>query len=121
MTMFNERDWYWFVGGDESRVFSSASGDYVQPDNTAYLAWLDGNRVPTRIASADELGEVMATYTIRPTNADVLDKYQGTHANKLTVKVIAKVLFYFANEIRTLNGQPPINASQFRSFLKRLM
>jgi len=121
MKDYTPTDWYWIVAGDETKVFSSAIGEYVQPDNAAYVAWLGRGGVPTRIASEDELGEVLANETVRPTNATVLDKYQDAHAKTLTIKVVAKVLFYMVNEIRTLKGQQPITANQFRNFLKGLM
>lgn len=121
MKEYTPQNWYWIVGNDETQVYSSASGDYVPVSDATYVSWLADGGKATRITSSDELGEVLAAYAARPTNADVLDKYQGSHADKLTVKVVAKVLFYFANEIRALKGQQPVTAAQFRSFLKGLM
>lgn len=120
MKPFNPTDWYWIVGGDETKVFSSASGNYVQPSDATYQAWLaDG--VPSRIASEAELGEVLAPYSIRPVAATVLDGYQDTQARKLTIEVVAKVLFNLANEVRALKGQPALTANQFRNYVKGLM
>ena len=118
---FNPQAWYWIVGGDETRVFSSASGNYVQPSNAAYLAWVESGGIPSRIASEAELGEVLAPYSIRPIAATVLDGYQDVQARKLTIEVVAKVLFNLANEIRALKGQSTLTAAQFRNYVKGLM
>ena len=41
--MFNPRDWYWYVGGDTTKVYSSARNIYVPPNDTAFLTWKVGN------------------------------------------------------------------------------
>lgn len=53
MTAYNPRDWFWIVGGDESRAWSSAAGVYV--------ADYDAARV-TRIVSEAELNDVLRPY-----------------------------------------------------------
>lgn len=118
MKEYDPFNWYWTVG---SQVFSSASGSYVAADNPAYLAWKADGTVPTNIASEAELGEVLAPYNIRPVSANVLDAYQDTQARKLTLEVVAKVLFNLVNEIRVLKGQSQITAAQFRTYVKGLM
>jgi len=57
---YNVRDWYWIVGGDTSRVWSSASVAYVPANDAGYAAWLEEGNVATRIASEEELAEVFA-------------------------------------------------------------
>jgi hypothetical protein len=52
---YDINDWHWIVGGDETRVWSSAARDYLDADDTVYLAWLASGGVPTRIASWSEL------------------------------------------------------------------
>ncbi len=121
MKPYNPTNWYWIVGGDETKVFSSASGNYVQPNNPAYAAWRADGTTPTRIASDAELGEVLAPYSIRPAAAAVLDGYQDVQARKLTIEVVAKVLFNLANEVRALKGQQALTANQFRNYVKGLM
>lgn len=121
MKTFNPANWYWIVGGDETKLFSSASGNYVQPSNATYVAWLADGTLPTRIASEAELGEVLAPYSIRPVAATVLDGYQDVQARKLTIEVVAKVLFNLANEVRSLKGQQALTAAQFRNYVKGLM
>lgn len=48
------QDWHWIVDGDESRYWSSAAGAYVDT--------LPEDAGVTRIASADELTDVLAVY-----------------------------------------------------------
>mgnify|MGYP003404462322 FL=1 len=121
MKAFDPTNWYWIVGGDETKVFSSASGNYVQPSATAYVEWQADGTTPTRIASDAELGEVLAPYSLRPVAAAVLDSYQDNQARKLTIEVVAKVLFNLANEVRALKGQPALTAAQLRNYVKGLM
>jgi len=51
MSSYSASDWFWIVGSDESRAWSSAAGEYV----TSY----DEERV-TRIANEVELYDVFA-------------------------------------------------------------
>ncbi len=118
---YNPKNWYWIVAGSTTQVFSSASGDYVPVSNPTYLAWKSDGTLPTNIASEAELGEVLAPYQIRPAAANVLDGYKDSQASKLTVEIIAKVLFRMANDIRALEGKQPVTAPQFKAFLKGLM
>lgn len=121
MKTYDPSDWYWIVAGSTTQVYSSAVGNYVSVDDATFLAWKADGTLPTNIASAAELGEVLAPYNIRPVESGVLDAYQDTHAKTLTLQVVAKVLFNIVNEIRALKGQPQITAQQFRAYVKGLM
>lgn len=118
---YNPTNWYWIIAGNEARFYSSASGDYVTPTDAAYVAWLAAGGTPSHIASEAELGAVLAPYALRPTATGVLDAYQGAQADGLTAQVVAKALFYLANQVRALQGQQAISAAQFRTVLKGLM
>ena len=118
---YNPANWYWAVGGSTTQVFSSAIGDYVGVTDPTFLAWVESGGFVTRIDSEVSLGETLAPYQIRPVSANVLDGYKESHANKLTVEVIAKVLFRMANDIRALQGLQALTANQFKTFLKGLM
>lgn len=121
MLSYEPTNWYWIVNGSTTQVYSSAAGDYVPVANATYVAWLEAGGVATRIANEAELGEVLAQYQLRPIPANVLYGYQDTHARKLTIEVVAKVLFNLANEVRALKGQPALTAAQFRNYVKGLM
>lgn len=56
MISYTPRSWFWIVGGDDSRAWSSAASAYVQ-------SW-DQSRL-TRIASEAELNDVLAPYGLR--------------------------------------------------------
>lgn len=121
MKTYDPFNWFWKVGGSVTEVYSSAIGDYVPVDDPAFEAWGADGTVPTNIVSAAELGEVLSAYNLRPVQATVLDAYQDTHAKKLTLEVVAKVLFNLVNEVRVLKGQPQVTAQQFRAYVKGLM
>lgn len=118
---YDPRNWYWIVAGDETRVYSSAVGNYVPVANEDYQAWLADENNPTRIASEAELGEVLAPYALRPAHAGILDGYKESQAAKLTIEIVAKVVFNHENRIRALEGKGAINANQFKNALKDLM
>lgn len=119
--MYSPDNWYWIVAGDETRVYSSKIGDYVLVSDATYQASISAGGVPTRIASEDELAEVLAPYQIRPAAATVLDKYKDTHARRLMIEIVAKVLFNHENRIRALEGRQAVTPQQFRNALKELM
>lgn len=121
MIAYNPKDWYWFVAGDTSEVYSSKLGDFVLVSNPGYLAWVGTGGAPSNIASVAELGEVLAPYNLRPSHAATLDGYTEAQASKLTLEIVAKILFWTVNEIRVLKGQQPVKANQFKTFLKGLM
>jgi hypothetical protein len=118
---YDPYNWYWAVGGDTSKAFSSASGDYVQANDATFVAWQEDGTMPTNIPNEDELGEVLSPYNIRPAAANVLDGYKDHQARKLTLEVVAKVLFQLVNEVRALKGQQPVTANQFKNYVKGLM
>ena len=55
--IYNPRDWYWIVGGDESRYWSSAVSDWVST--------LPNGAGVTRIDTEQNLSEVLAIYGIK--------------------------------------------------------
>lgn len=120
--IFTPIDWYWIVAGSTTQVYSSKVGDYVPINNAAFLAWkAAGDKTPTPIATEGELGEVLAVHFLRPVPVAVLDSYKDAHAGKLTIEVVAKVLFQIVNEIRALKGEAAITPAQFKNYIKGLM
>ena len=59
MMMYTPKDWYWIIAGDDRQVYSSARSAFVGVGDKAYKIWLAQGNVPTRIASMDELQEVL--------------------------------------------------------------
>jgi hypothetical protein len=60
------RDWYWIVGGDETRVHASARAAFVPADDAAYAAWRASGNAPTSIGSFDELKDVLRAAGVPP-------------------------------------------------------
>lgn len=127
---FNIRNWYWIVAGDESRLYSSATGDYVLPNNAALLAWraAEPDNIPSRILNETELGEVLAPVRLRPLAAGVLNAYLDKQAGDLVDAVQFKIIFNHENRIRAieralnLNGSPPnLTPAQARAAVKVLL
>lgn len=70
MMRFNLHDWFWIVGGDESRAWSSAAGTYVSEYPADRL---------TRIASEEDLSDVLRPYGL-----------SGPHVSPADVKAEAQ-------------------------------
>ena len=62
MTPYSPDNWYWIVAGDESRVWSSKASAYVPADDATYQAWREAGGIPSRIASEQELADVLRPY-----------------------------------------------------------
>lgn len=62
MKTYNPFNWYWIVGGDETRAYSSATNNYV-------TVW--DKEMTTRIKSEDELWEVLQQAGVLPTPKQV--------------------------------------------------
>jgi hypothetical protein len=60
MSLFTPENWYWIVGGDTKKLFSSATGAYVSPDDHDYEAWTATGLGPTFIDSETSLLDVLA-------------------------------------------------------------
>ena len=117
----NIKDHYWRVADDDTRVYSSATGDYVPVANAAYKAWVEAGGLTTNIDTEASLGDVLAPYAQRPVHAGVLDGYKDSQAAKLTIETAAKILFNHENRLRALEGSQPATANQFKTAIKALM
>jgi hypothetical protein len=53
-------DWYWIVGKDTNKVFSSAKAIYVSVESKDYVRWTERGHVATRIVSEEELIDAFA-------------------------------------------------------------
>ena len=51
----NSKDWYWFVGGDTTKVYSSARNVYVDTSDSDYQNWLQvsGTHPPSAVNESD--------------------------------------------------------------------
>lgn len=60
MRQYDVTDWYWLVGADATRVWSSARAKYVPVSDDAYVAWRDAGGIATPIPTEAELADVFA-------------------------------------------------------------
>lgn len=58
---YNPADWYWCIGGDTTRVYSSSKAGYVSVTDPDYIAWSarDDTRI-TNIATYNDLKGVLS-------------------------------------------------------------
>lgn len=65
--LYNPTNWYWYVGGDTNKVYSSQAKNYVFTSDLDYQDWLlTTGAMPTRIANDFELGKVLEQYGLLP-------------------------------------------------------
>lgn len=55
---YNAADWYWVVGGDQTKVWSSARARFVDSADETYAAWAAHSQ-PTQISSIADLEDVL--------------------------------------------------------------
>lgn len=76
---FNPADWYWFVAGNQSQLYSSKVGTYVQSNNAGYQSWLNAGGLPSSVNSETELGDVLASY--------ILSNFPGMNVNSTVLTI----------------------------------
>lgn len=124
MKQFNPKNWYWIVGGDATKAYSSAIGDYVPAADSTFVAWKADGTLPTSIDTEANLGGVLAPYypdVVRPASASVLDGYQQNQADDVFQHKIVKFLFILLNRVQVLEGKPSFTVAQARAYVKGLM
>lgn len=124
MKTFDPKNWYWVVGGDATKAYSSAAGDYVLASNPAFVAWKADGTIPTSIDTEANLGGTLAPYypdVPRPVSAGILDGYQQGQADDIFQRKLVKLLFQMVNDIRQLKGQAVLTPAQARAYVKGLM
>ena len=84
---YNLFDWYWIVGGDSSRVYSSKLRDYVLPTDPTFVDWTADGSVPVEIDTEHSLGGVMAAANLlRPIPAGALAGYQDAMSLRIAAQ-----------------------------------
>jgi hypothetical protein len=116
----NLKDWYWKVGTDIRKVFSSARGIYVPTEDEIYIAWLDAGHIPTLIDNNDSLGVVMKDIRQRPVDANVLAAYQGA-VSSIPDIVNFPVLLDLHNRVRVLEGHAPQTGDEYRDYIASIV
>lgn len=118
MTNF-PNDWFWIVGGNESRFWSSRVA--------AYVAKLPEGAEFTRIASEAELWDVLAKQYPAGLPASVLPGLDQAKLNAAliepgsVVRALGLVMFDAVNALRVKTGDPAYTMQQFLDALKAKM
>lgn len=60
---YRASDWYWFIGGDKSHVFSSKRNALFPISDVTYLAW---GGIPIPIDTLQNLQEVLVSANVPP-------------------------------------------------------
>lgn len=121
MITYDPSDWYWYVAGDQTKAFSSKSGDYVPLSDETFQAWLTSGGVPTNIDTESNLGAVLSPNMLRPIAAGVLAGYIEDQANDVVIKKIFKLMFQMKNDILALQGKQPITAAQAKAYVRSML
>jgi len=103
--MYDPSNWYWVVGGDEKKLWSSFAAKFVGKSDGAYLLWLNVYGAPSRIGTLEELGDVLGSQFL-----------QGAPATPNVVREKRRKLLSLAsNAVNTLEdeGKP---AGSFRAW-----
>jgi hypothetical protein len=105
-------DWYWIVGGDETRVYASARQAFVPAGDAVYSAWLDDGHLPTRIASMADLEDVLRAANVPPyhrvAKSTIVRRLQ--EAGKLAEASAALNADLYARERWYAPDRPAVNA-----------
>jgi hypothetical protein len=120
---YDPSNWYWIVGADAAQVFASASASYVATTDKTYVTWLAEGNEPTRIASEQELWDVLSQAFpagIPAANTDAQDRLKGMKINAMD-QIAMRVAFNHENRIRALEGKQAATAAQFVTALKALL
>lgn len=110
--MSDFRNWYWFVAGDTTQVFSSASGTYVPVTDPNFVSWKAFPTNETSVVNSEaELGELLSSAGPRPVAAGVLAGYLDNQARQVIAQTVFRVLFNHENRIRAIERNLGLNGS----------
>jgi hypothetical protein len=111
--IFTPSNWFWLVGADTARWFSSAAN--------AYVAVLPPGITPTKIDSEQSLWDALAAAGLPlPAGAATSDAAKTARISD-TDMVQLQILFNHENRIRILEGKAAITVAQFKTGVKALL
>lgn len=124
MKPYDPKDWYWYVAGDLTKVYSSKAAAYVPANDATFVAWVASGGVATNIDTEENLGDVLAAYypdVPRPNIAGIVSGYQQSQADDVFKHKFVKVLFVLLNRIQVLESKPQLTVAQARAYVRGLM
>jgi hypothetical protein len=118
---YRAADWYWIVAGSTTQVYTSARTTYVPVEDATYQAWLAVGNYPSRIASEQELWDVLnAAGVPLPAGAAASDTEKTRLVNTVD-RVSLQIAFNHENRLRVLEGRAAVTMSQFITAIKSLL
>lgn len=122
MRTYEIGDWYWTVGGDEARAYSSAVRDYVPADDAAFVAFVADGNAPIAVDTEFNLGLALGTLPLNqaPLPAGIYEGYRSANANNIVYDATFPVLLDHENRIRGLAGQETLTPEQFAALIAKL-
>lgn len=121
---YDPKNWYWLVGVDQTKVYSSQAGDYVPLTDPTFQAWSVDGTLPAKIDTEASLGALLSPYypdVARPVAANVLAGYQQDQSDDIFRHKLIKLLFALLNRIQVLEGKSALTLVQARAYVKGLM
>lgn len=120
--LFVPENWYWFIAGDTTQVYSSARSLLVPVADATYQTWLSNPKNKTyNAASTTELSDILDYCRVDlPPQGKTSDAHNSARVDELprALKVWA---FDVENRVRVLEGKSQLTSSQFKSYIKSLM
>ena len=75
--MFNLNDWYWFVEGNEKKVYSSKLQSFVDLNDKTYQSWIDFGNVPSKIDNVNHILSQLAKPLLDASDITVIRCYSA--------------------------------------------
>jgi len=118
---YNASNWYWIVAGSTTQVYASARVAYVPVNDATYVAWLATGNVPTKIASEQDLWDVLNAAGVALPSGKATSDAEKTRVINAVDRVVFQIAFNHENRIRALESKTPVTASQFITGVKALL
>ena len=82
--MYDVKNWFWFIMGDDTRVFSSKRRMFVDPKKDAdYKDFLEAGLLPSTTRTVDDLCETLNASII--TEIEEVEAGQGRHVREISM------------------------------------
>ncbi len=121
MKPYTPANWYWYVAGDLTQVYSSAAVAYVVASDPTFVAWLAKGNVATKINSEQELFDVLLAAGVPVPGGTVPSDAAKNGMFDNVPHAVQVWAFAVDNRVRVLEGLATRTPLQFRNYVKGLM
>lgn len=98
--MYNPEDWYWFIAGDRTKVFSSKQGKFVGLDDADYKAHIEQGLFTSTTNSAEDLCGVLNT------EIDVeIEAVEASQLRSMRELMLDPSSTYAKNKVKSIDDQ----------------